>query len=227
MFSVVIPFYNEEKNAQHVVTDLVGVLNKNKIDYELILVINGSLDGTPKILKDLNKHYKRTKIVEVYPNQGFGWGIIQGMKFASGSVVGYMCGDGQTSSQTLVDVIRKFQNENLDFCQVKRIKRDDGLKRKVLSKIFNFIYHTAYNIPTSDIGGNPKLMKKSVFKKLQLESKTFSIEMELLIKLGKLNVHVGEVPIEFKKRKTGKSDIKFSTVYEFTKNIVGYKLKGW
>lgn len=226
MYSIAIPFYNEEKNAETVVSGLVAALNKNKINYELILVINGSLDNTPSILRKLNKKYKRTKIVEVYPNQGFGWGILNGMKAAKGDVVGYMCGDGQTAPETLINVIKKFENENLDFCQIKRIKRDDGLKRRFLSKCFNLMYQNMFEIPTSDIGGNPKIMKRGLFKKLNIKSKDFFIEAELLIKLGKLNPRVGEVPIEFKKRRHGKSDIKFSTVYSFTKNAILYKLNG-
>ncbi len=227
MFSITIPFYNEENNAENVVEDLVKTLNKNRIVYELILVINGSLDNTPSIIKKLHKKHKKTKVVEVYPNAGFGGGIMHGMKASKGDAVGYMCGDGQTSSQTLIDVIRKFENENLDFCQVKRIKRDDGLKRMFLSKCFNFMYHFLFNIPTSDIGGNPKVMKRSVFEKLDIQSKNFSIETEILVKLGKLDARVGETPVEFKKRQHGKSNIKFSTIYEFTKNAIKYKLNGW
>ena len=226
MFSIAIPFYNEEKNAVPVVEGLVNMLESENINYELILVNNGSKDKTPELLNGLSEKYKKTQVINVYPNEGFGWGVTNGMKAARGDVIGFMCGDGQIAPEALVKVIRKFENENLDFCQIKRIKRQDGLYRMFLSKSFHLITKSLFRIPTSDIGGNPKIIRRTMLEKMDIKSKDWFIETELLSKLGKMNPKVGEVPVVFLKREEGRSNIKFSVVFQFLKNIISYRLHG-
>lgn len=225
LISIAIPFYNEEKNAEFVVEDLVSALKREKINYEIILVNNGSRDKTPQILNKLSRKYKGMKVIDVYPNQGFGWGIINGLNAASGDAVGYMCGDGQTSSRAMADVIKTFLENNLDFCQVKRTKRQDGAYRRFLSFGYKTLAHLMFRIPVSDITISPKLMKAGIYKSLGLHSKDWFMETEMLFKIGKLKLKISEIPIEFRKRRKGSSHIKFSTIFEFMKNLVTLKLK--
>ena len=75
--SLVIPFYNEEENIERVVSGLVNSFEKGSIDYELILVNNGSVDKSPQILEDLAKEKPdRIKVVHVLVNQGYGWELL-------------------------------------------------------------------------------------------------------------------------------------------------------
>ena len=80
--SIAIPFYNEEDNIKSVVKSLENELNKSRIDYELILINNGSSDSTPKIIEKLRKNNPRIKQVNIAKNQGYGFGIISGLNAA-------------------------------------------------------------------------------------------------------------------------------------------------
>ncbi|MBA7715899.1 Poly-beta-1,6-N-acetyl-D-glucosamine synthase [subsurface metagenome] len=88
-FSLVIPFYNEEKNVREVISGLSDTLERSSIDYELVLVNNGSTDKTPQILESLAKEKPDAiKVVHVSVNQGYGGGIINGLKRVSEEYVG-------------------------------------------------------------------------------------------------------------------------------------------
>lgn len=93
--SLVIPLYNEAANAQKVAKELIEELSKEYISYELVLVNNGSKDNTGHILSKLAKSNPEIKIVTVPVNQGYGWGVINGLRWASGDYLGFMGGDGQ------------------------------------------------------------------------------------------------------------------------------------
>ena len=129
-----IPFYNEEKNISRVVRGLVNSFEKASTDFELILVDNGSIDGSPQILESLAKEKPdKIKGVHVPVNQGYGWGIINGLKNASGEYVGFMCGDGQIKPDDVLRVFDCIKNESYDLVKVKRVAWKDGIIRKVLS----------------------------------------------------------------------------------------------
>ncbi len=224
--SLVIPCYNEEKNIGKEATELVNELTSSNIDFELILVDNGSYDDTARILNDLAKRCPQIKVVTVKKNEGYGWGIINGLKNCNGSYVGFLCADGQISPKDVIKVFKKLKSEDLDLCKVRRIKRYDGLYRLFLSKSYNFLFKFFFPVPTNDVNGTPKIMKYNCYNKLNISSKDWFIDTEIMIKAKIFGFKIGEVPVEFKKREKGKSNIKFTIVFEFIRNLIRYKLRG-
>lgn len=223
---MVIPCYNEEKNIGKEATELVNELTSSNIDFELILVDNGSYDDTARILNDLAKRCPQIKVVTVKKNEGYGWGIINGLKNCNGSYVGFLCADGQISPKDVIKVFKKLKSEDLDLCKVRRIKRYDGLYRLFLSKSYNFLFKFFFPVPTNDVNGTPKIMKYNCYNKLNISSKDWFIDTEIMIKAKIFGFKIGEVPVEFKKREKGKSNIKFTIVFEFIRNLIRYKLRG-
>ena len=224
--SLVIPCYNEEANIETEAIQLVNELTNSNISFEITLVDNGSYDNTAQILNDLKNRYSQINIVTIKKNEGYGWGIIKGLKNCTGSYVGFLCADGQISPKDVINVFRKLKSENLDLCKVKRIKRYDGLYRLFLSKSYNFLFHFLFPVSTNDVNGTPKIMKYNCYKKLDISSKDWFIDTEIMVKAKIFGFKIGEVPVEFKKREKGKSNIKFTIVFEFVRNLVKYKLRG-
>jgi len=223
--SLVIPFYNEEKNIRGVVSGLVNSFENSSIDYELILVNNGSIDESPKILEDLAKEKpNRIKVAHVLVNQGYGWGIINGLKLASSEFIGYMGGDGQIKPRDVLRVFNCIRNENYDLVKVKRAVRKDGIIRRFLSTVFNFLFLVSFNVKTLDVNGSPKVLKRELVKIICPTSKDWFIDAEIMIKAKYLNLSVAEVPVEFLRREEGKSHVKSAVILEFAKNMLDYKL---
>jgi dolichol-phosphate mannosyltransferase len=221
--SLVIPFYNEEDNVREVVTELVSIFNKSSSNFELVLVDNGSVDNSGKILEDLAlENPEKIKVVHVPVNQGYGWGIISGLSDASGNYVGFMSGDGQIRPE---DVLKIFQSVSgdCDIVKANRKERRDGITRKALSTVYNFLFATLFNVHTSDVNGSPKIFKQELLSRIKPESKDWFLDAEVLIKAKCLNAKKTEVPVEFLRREKGSSHVKISAIYEFLKNMLNYR----
>jgi len=225
--SLVIPFYNEEKNIEKVVSGLTNSFERESIDYKLILVNNGSGDSSPTILESLSKENPdKIKVVHVKVNQGYGWGIISGLRQTNSDCIGYMCGDGQTKPDDVVRVYRLIEQDKCDLAKAKRISRGDGLWRRTISFIFNRLFWIMFRVPSLDINGTPKIFNRSWLDRLHLTSQDWFIDAEAMIKAEYLGMKINEVPTEFLPRERGKSHVALATSLEFIKNMLSYRFFG-
>ncbi len=223
--SLTLPFYNEEKNVRKVVQDLVAELEKVGIDYELVLVNNGSTDRTGEIISLLAQDNPRLRTVTIEVNEGYGWGIINGLRENQGEYVGFSDGDGQIPPESIVQIFDKIRVDSLDICKAYRVVRDTSPIRKLVSKIFNFLFPIFFHTPIGDINGKPKIMRRNVYELLDLNSKDWFIDAEIILKAQALGYKMGEVPVKFKKRQEGASSVRFRTILEFLSNMMKFKLK--
>lgn len=228
--SLVLPFYNEEKNVQRVCEELIQALNQQRLSFELIAVNNGSWDKTAELIDDLCKRFpNQIKKVTVEINQGYGWGILQGLKIAGGQHVGYTPGDGQVPAEDIAKVFLEGKKLNLDFFQGQRIRKDTMVRRSN-TQIYNFLFHLFFKCEVYDIGSNPKIMKREWYEKLKLISKDWFIDGEIALKTRAYGGKMKEFPVAFKKREEGKSKVNIFSAIEMLKNMIRWKLKvliGW
>lgn len=223
--SVTIPFYNEDTNVIRVLKELTKELNSAKIDYEILAVDNGSRDKTAKLIDQFTKKNKRVKKVVVKVNQGYGHGILSGMAEAKGNIVGWMDGDKQISAENLVKVFKLAKTKRDGIFKVKRVDRFDGLRRNLLGQSYNILMQNIFGVKCKDINGCPKLFSRENLNKMNLISKDWFLDSEVLIKATRLHLQIYEIPVIFEKRKTGKSNVYFHTTFEFIKNILKFYLK--
>lgn len=224
--SVVIPFYNEEGNAEVVIMDLEKTLRKKGVDYEIVAVNNGSFDRTGPILENLKS--SRMRIVTIKNNIGFGYGILKGLEAAKGKYVGYMWGDNQIPSEVVGEVFSKLLKEDLDLCKIRRTARDYGFFRKLESGAYNRIFMvTLFGKISYDINGSPKIMKRRLYERMNLKSKDWFIDTEVMGKAKRLGARIGEIEVVYNKRGKGKSKVKFYVAMEFLKNLVKFRLNGF
>jgi len=225
--SLVVPLFNEEENVQVVAESLVSELEKNQVDYELILVNNGSFDKTPDLVESLAGRNARIKAVHVAKNEGYGWGILSGLRRCQGRYLGYVWGDNQVRAEDVIRVFNHLRGMDLDLCKVKRISRKDGVHRYLLTKVYNYVlFPFLFSVPSRDINGCPKIFKREVFEALNLVSKDWFIDPEIMIKAHERGFKIGEIPVVFHRREKGVSKVRFSTMMEFTLNLLKYKFKG-
>ena len=223
--SIAMPFYNEGRSVLRTVNDLVKELKKSNIDYEIILVNNGSKDDTDKYINMLTSKNKRLKKVLIKKNQGYGWGIIKGLNKCTGKYVGYIDGDGQIRPKDVVSCL-KFLQKNKEFalCKGKRKEKHGTKQRKIVSYIFDILFTVLFLRYIKDINAKPKIMKKEILKKLDLQSKGWFIDAEILIKFIKYGLKIGEVYVEVLPRKEGKSAVKPSIIKEFLISLAKARL---
>ncbi|OGS22598.1 MAG: hypothetical protein A2252_03195 [Elusimicrobia bacterium RIFOXYA2_FULL_39_19] len=224
-FSLVIPFYNEEKNAEFVCNDILHTFRNKQLTFELIAVNNGSQDNTPEILARQSQNNKEIKVVKVDVNQGYGHGVLQGLKTAKGVFIGYSVGDRQISADDVYEVFNEARMNDLEYCQGKRTNRKDTLLRTLNTRFFHFIFHILFPSPITDNGSNPKIFKKTWYERIQPESKDWFLDSEIIIKTSVLKGKMKEVPVTFLKRKEGKSKINILASFEMLKNLFKWRLR--
>lgn len=221
-FSLVLLFYNEEESVVRVVGDLETTLSRAGIDFELILVDNGSRDRTPELIRDLVASDHRLKPVTVKENLGFGWGVISGLAATGGAWVGYMGGDGQIDP---LDVVRLFEltGSGYDLIKVRRRERQDGFIRSWVSNVYVMLTCLAFGMPFYDVNATPRIFRRERLDELQLASRDWFLDAELMIKSRSLGLSVREVPIVFQKREGGSSNVTPGTIFEFLHNLARYR----
>ncbi len=223
--SLIIPFYNEEDNVRAVVTSVRKALEEN-VDYELVLVDNGSTDRTGAILGSLARKNRGLRVVTVDVNQGYGWGVLQGLKKARGRVLGYMDGDGQIPGVEALRVYRKLIDEDLDICKVTRAIRIEPWIRRVTTFFYNLFFRVLFRVPYRDVNGHPKLMRRKIYERLGLSSKDWFIDAEILLKGHSLGGRIGEVPVVSYPRAGGRSWVRPGAVLEFLRNMIRHRIAG-
>ena len=158
-------------------------------------------------------------------------GIINGLKIASGEYVGFMCGDGQIKPEDVIRVYREIEQGNCDLAKVKRVSRENGLLRKMVSLVYNHLFRLMFRVASRDINGIPKVFHKDWLERFHLTAKDWFIDAEIMIKAKYLNLKVGEIPVEFLRREKGRSHVEFTTILEFARNMFNYKfgrgIKEW
>ena len=122
-FSIVVPCYNEEKNIPLILKRFAKVIRTENI--EVILIDNGSRDGTDKVLSELIPKFSFAKCVTVPENKGYGYGILQGLAATSGDYIGWTHADMQTDPKDVMKafhIIEKKDSMNL-FVKGRRRNR--------------------------------------------------------------------------------------------------------
>lgn len=218
-FSVVLPAYNEAANLPSLLRKLKDSLDLLAIDYEIIVVDNGSSDNTQEVLLVLKEKIPALKVVVISKNIGFGNGILKGLAVSQGEILGFMDADGQIEPRFLVEIYQKLKKENLDFCKGKRIVRYDGCLRLLVSRIYNLLFKIMFGGDISDLGAKPKLFTRKLYEAIKPVSRDWFIDTEIMIKIIKRGERAGEVPIVFQQRQQGKSKVRIPTALEFVKNM--------
>jgi len=163
--SLVIPVMNEEDNIKPLLDAVYKALEE--IDYEVILVDDGSTDKTVERIKEHAN--SRTKAIVFNRNFGQTTAMAAGIDAANGELVATIDGDLQNDPSDIPMMIEKLEKEGWDVVAGRRTNRQDGmLLRKIPSKIANWIIRKSTGVYLNDYGCTLKLFKRDVAKNLGL-----------------------------------------------------------
>ena len=173
-FSLVIPCYNEAKNIP-LLLERCAVFN-GRDDFEIILVDNGSTDDSLEVFKELVPQYPSCKIVRVEENQGYGFGILSGLREAQGDVIGWTHADMQTDPQDVLQAVDFFKETPTGaFAKGKRYGRP------FLDVVFTIgmsVFETFFLKKTMwDINAQPTLFSKEFFNSWTEPPHDFSLDL--------------------------------------------------
>ena len=227
--SVVVLCYRSGGAARSCAARIGQVLLDAGIDnYQLVLVGNyvaGSGDTTPDVVRELAAGDPRIVCSAVEKQGMMGWDMRSGLSLATGEHVAIIDGDGQVLVEDLVRIYRLLREQGLDLAKTYRTRRGDGLKRKLFSLVFNGLFHLLFpGLAVRDINAKPKILTRSAYERLTLQSDDWFIDAEIMLQARRLGFRIGEIETEFLGLTGRRSFVKMSAVIEFLRNLVRYRI---
>ncbi len=222
--SLSIPCYNEENCLEATARDLLRAFTERGIALELVLVDNGSTDGTGCVIDALAAAGLPVRKVRVDVNQGYGHGVLEGLKACRAPLVGFTCADGQVAAD---DIARLYQAMHAAgpplLAKVRRRFRKDGLLRRIQSVGYNTVMLLLFGPMGLDVNGNPKLFPREACDRMRLRSLDWFLDPEVMIKARWMGLRILELDVDGVHRQGGKSHVRWHTCLEFTRNILRYR----
>jgi len=200
--SVFFPCYNEQDNVERTVTRALSVLEKLGLDYEVIIVDDGSKDVTAEIADGLARQNPRIKLVRHSTNLGYGAALQSGFRAASKRLVFYTDGDGQFDISELPSLIPLLRQYDIVSCF--RLNRQDNLIRKINGFCWTKLVCLLFGLRLKDIDCAFKLYKREIFDNIQLSSAGALIDTEILARAVKKGFTIIQRPVHHFPRTAGK-----------------------
>lgn len=168
--SVVVPMYNEVENVEPLVARVHEVLGDAPFSWELLLVDDGSSDGTVPALHEASKRYgQHVRPIPLMRNFKQTAAMQAGVDAARGDVIVTMDGDLQNDPVDIPDMVARLINDDLDMVAGWRKNRQDKLlMRKVPSRIANRLIARITGVKLNDYGCSLKAFRASVLKNVRL-----------------------------------------------------------
>ncbi|XP_014270883.1 dolichol-phosphate mannosyltransferase subunit 1 isoform X2 [Halyomorpha halys] len=198
-------------------------------NFEIIIIDDGSPDGTQEVAKELQKIYG-DDVILLRPREkklGLGTAYVHGIKHASGNFIIIMDSDLSHHPKFIPKFIEKQKEGNFDVISGSRYISGGGVsgwdfKRKLVSRGANFLTQLLLRPGASDLTGSFRLYKKDVLEKLisSCISKGYVFQMEMIIRARQFNYTIGEVPITFVDRVYGESKLGGSEIVQFAKGLL-------
>ncbi|KAL6509845.1 Dolichol-phosphate mannosyltransferase subunit 1 [Orobanche gracilis] len=247
MYSIIVPTYNERLNIALIVylifkhlqiadgglardglvPDLQIMILLRNVDFEIIVVDDGSPDGTQEIVKQLQQVYGEDRILlRPRPRKlGLGTAYMHGLKHVNGNFVVIM--DADLSHHSKIPA-KLYQTETgASIVTGTRYVNGGGvhgwnLMRKLTSRGANVLAQTLLWPGVSDLTGSFRLYKKSVLEDVisSCVSKGYVFQMEMIVRASRKGYHIEEVPITFVDRVYGSSKLGGSEILEYLKGLL-------
>lgn len=200
--SIILPVYNQADHIERIVKEYQEALQTTRRSYELLLIVNGSLDASYDICCGLARE---DPAIHAFLAQPAGWGnaVITGIKNAEGALICYTnCARTSAKDLALV-VVYGFVNSDAVVKANRKIR--ETLSRRLGSLLYNLECRMLFDLSYWDINGTPKVFPRKFDKLLQLSATDDLIDLEFNIICREQDYPVLEVPIFSSRRHGGAS----------------------
>jgi len=227
--SVLLPTYNERDNLPIIVWLLVKYFTEASLTFEIIVIDDGSPDGTLAVAKQLQEIYGEDRIV-LRPRAkklGLGTAYIHGVKHARGEFIVIMDADLSHHPKFIPEMLKTQMEGNFDLVSGTRYAMGGGVfgwdfMRKLISRTANYVAQVLLRPGASDLTGSFRLYKKDVLEKLvnACVSKGYVFQMEMIVRARQQRLTIGEVPITFVDRVYGESKLGGNEIFGYLKGLL-------
>jgi glycosyltransferase involved in cell wall biosynthesis len=218
--SVVVPLYNEEESVKKLVEQLLLICEANHRHYEVILVDDGSTDGTWKTIERMKFEVPRIKGIKLRRNFGQTNAMVAGFESAAGEIIVTMDGDLQNDPSDIPKLLGKLE-EGYDIVSGWRKNRKDHFSRVIPSKVANWFISLTTGVRLHDYGCSLKAYRTECIKSVKAYGDMHRFFPALASMTG---ARVTEVPVKHHPRRFGKSKYGFNRIFKVFSDIFALNL---
>jgi glycosyltransferase involved in cell wall biosynthesis len=196
LLSVILPVYNEAKTIRQILEKI----NSVSLDKEIIVIDDGSSDGTDRILNEIK--FDNLKLIHHTSNRGKGAAFLTGLSHAMGEYVIIQDADLEYNPDDYLNLFKTIKDSGADIVLGARFTK--GYHGLLMPRLGNRFITTMMNIlfraKLNDCLTCYKIARREVFNGMCLKSAKFDIEIEILAKALKQKIRMVEVPISYQPR---------------------------
>src|SRR5262249_46367577 len=162
-------------------------------DFEIVIVDDGSADGTADIADELARTYPQVSVIHHARNRGYGAALQTGFRSATKELIFYTDGAAQYDPGELKTLWQKMPND-VDLVNGYKISRADPLHRVVIGRLYHHIVSTLFGLRLRDVDCDFRLMRRAIFDRINLQKTSGIICVEMMKKMQDGGVRLVEVP---------------------------------
>jgi glycosyltransferase involved in cell wall biosynthesis len=202
--SVFFPAYNDSGTIASMVIRTVRVAAELTPDFEIVVVDDGSADGTAEIADELARTYPQVRAVHHPRNRDYGAALRTGFRSTTKDLIFYTDGDAQYDPTELKALWAALTDE-ADLVNGYKISRADPLHRVIIGRVYHHIVSLMFGLRLRDVDCDFRLMRRTIFNRIDLEKTSGIICVEMMKKIQDAGFQIVEVPVHHYHRAFGRS----------------------
>jgi glycosyltransferase involved in cell wall biosynthesis len=203
--SVFLPMYNERENIADAVIKLVPALSRLTVDTEIVVVDDGSTDGSSDVMRSLAARYPGVRVVVHPVNLGYGAALASGFSAATKDRIFYTDSDLPIDYADIARAWDIMETGGVDAVIGYRLNREPALKRKLYTVVYNFLVRRLFGVRVRDVNFSFKMVTREVRDSLRLTARSGFIDGQLLHQLTRNGFRIREVGVRYVVRERGTS----------------------
>ncbi|HVR97080.1 MAG TPA: glycosyltransferase family 2 protein [Thermoanaerobaculia bacterium] len=217
--SVVLPAFNEEAVLPYSLAMAVSALEGLCRSWEIVVVDDGSIDGTPRVLAELAQNEPRIRVLTQKGNQGYGAALVRGFQSCRYNAIFYTDADAQFDLAELALAYPLLAEA--DLVTGWRCNRQDPWPRKLASAGFNLLQGLMLGVQVRDVDCAFKLFRRSFFERVHLTSRRFLIDAEIYARSQRAGLRLRQLPVTHFPRAAGRSTVRPTAVWRAVCDLCG------
>ncbi|MBR9678265.1 MAG: glycosyltransferase family 2 protein [Nanoarchaeota archaeon] len=206
--SILIPCRDEEKILASSYNKVKKIMDSLKTDYEIIIEQDGSTDKTLEIMEEIRKKDSRVRTFSFKEGKGLGWAWNFMFSKAKGQKIIMTDADMSVNPKIFPKLLKELEKN--DIVIASRYKGEDKkipMNRFLASRIYYALNRLLFGLKVKDSQSGFQAFKKEVVKSIELKSKGFEVNLELLVKAKKKRFVIKEIPVYYEHRDESKFSV--------------------